>query len=357
MGSLQADRDCNLDLLRALAILGVVVFHVIELSPVSLPGLMRFVKFGEYGVDLFFVLSGWLIGSLYWREYARFGNVELIRFWLRRWLRTIPPYWTALLLVWLAAFNERHELFDWGYLAFSQNYYRHIPFFLASWSLCVEEHFYLFLPLLLICFLRNRRTIAILFIILIMLAPAGRWWESFQGLAGNFGYETTATHLRMEGLLMGFGAAYLASFCPLWWHEAKRQALRISGFFLVVFMVSISFGLSWKYRISYTALAFCLCGLLIFLVNNGPLPIASATLIKWIAQASYSVYLTHTLMIHVASKFVTALPVLTKAAYFPIAFVLICGAGAGFYYLVERTCILCRDLWVPRRAHVRITIQ
>ena len=53
-----ATRDANLDLLRAVAILMVVVYHVIQMSPVPQPALMRFAAFGQYGVDVFFVLSG-----------------------------------------------------------------------------------------------------------------------------------------------------------------------------------------------------------------------------------------------------------------------------------------------------------
>src|SRR5437867_3597405 len=92
-----ATRDANLDLLRAAAISMVVTYHVIQMSPVPQPRLMRLAVFGQYGVDLFFVLSGWLIGRLYWKEHARFGDVELVRFWSRRWLRTIRRYLPALM--------------------------------------------------------------------------------------------------------------------------------------------------------------------------------------------------------------------------------------------------------------------
>src|SRR5437867_7301754 len=95
-----AIRDANLDLLRATAISMVVAYHVIQMSPVPQPSLMRFAVFGQYGVDVFFVLSGWLIGRLYWKEHVRFGEVQLLRFWSRRWLRTIPPYAIALGFSW-----------------------------------------------------------------------------------------------------------------------------------------------------------------------------------------------------------------------------------------------------------------
>src|SRR5690349_1065400 len=70
-----------------------------------------------------------------------------VRFWVRRWLRTIPPYVAALAISWVAVRIARGQSFDFGYLIFVQKFYLQIPFFLVSWSLCVEEHFYLLLPL------------------------------------------------------------------------------------------------------------------------------------------------------------------------------------------------------------------
>jgi peptidoglycan/LPS O-acetylase OafA/YrhL len=149
---------------------------------------MRFVSIGKYGVDLFFVLSGWLIGNLYWREHARFGEVQLLRFWSRRWLRTIPPYLAALALSWLAVKLERREPFDWGYLLFIQNYYQRIPFFLVSWSLCIEEHFYLFVPLLLLVTNRFRLAAPLVFGALILASPICRCLEPAGDANKEFGY-------------------------------------------------------------------------------------------------------------------------------------------------------------------------
>src|SRR5262249_42887086 len=135
-----AVRNSNLDLLRATAIIMVVAFHLVQNSPEPLPTVVMVTQYGKYGVDLFFVLSGWLIGSLYWKELVEFGSVRLRRFLVRRWLRTLPPYLGALFLSWTAVRIARHQPFDFGYLAFFQNYYPVIPFFLVSWSLCIEEH-------------------------------------------------------------------------------------------------------------------------------------------------------------------------------------------------------------------------
>lgn len=103
------------------------------MSPIPTPRWVTPVTaYGAYGVDLFFILSGWLIGGLYWRERASFGDVRIFQFWIRRWMRTIPPYLAALLMSWFAVKYVRNEPFDYGYLVFIQNYYEVIPFFLVD---------------------------------------------------------------------------------------------------------------------------------------------------------------------------------------------------------------------------------
>src|SRR5262245_43340865 len=102
-------RDTNLDLLRATAILMVLIYHICQRWPVALPTITAFTNYGAYGVDLFFVLSGWLIGGLLWRERAQFGNVEIGRFIGRRALRTVPPYFAALAISYLGVFLARRE--------------------------------------------------------------------------------------------------------------------------------------------------------------------------------------------------------------------------------------------------------
>ena len=92
-------RIVNLDLIRAIGICAVVIFHTVQM--VGRDGFVLISKFthvGHYGVDLFFVLSGFLIGNLYWHELVENGRVDIKRFILRRILRTYPPYLIALLL-------------------------------------------------------------------------------------------------------------------------------------------------------------------------------------------------------------------------------------------------------------------
>jgi peptidoglycan/LPS O-acetylase OafA/YrhL len=203
----------------------VLLYHGVQMSPIASPWIRQTTHYGQYGVDLYFALSGWLIGHLYWRERIEFGNVLIGQFWLRRWVRTIPPYLVALLFFYLAVYVARHEPFDYGYLVFLQNYYERIPFFLVSWSLCVEEHFYLLLPLVFLIWRgvgNYRLTVALLLTILLM-PPVFRFVQ-YPGNATDFGFAQTATHLRMEGLILSFLLSYIATEAPRDFQAIARTA-------------------------------------------------------------------------------------------------------------------------------------
>jgi len=106
---------------------------------------------GLYGVELFFALSGFLIGRIVFRSATADDRPLLVRlkwFWARRWMRTIPLYLLVLSLNIALTARISHYAWDWRYLVFTQNLLTpHPGFFAAAWSLSVEEWFYLLFPL------------------------------------------------------------------------------------------------------------------------------------------------------------------------------------------------------------------
>ena len=144
------ERVFGLDFLRALAVMMVLVAHASFLFlPLTLH-LEAWWMLGHLGVELFFVLSGFLIGGIL-AEQASSPRFSVGGFWTRRWLRTLPNYYLFLVLnIFIARWTEG----TWPHAApnavFMQNFLWPQPiFFVESWSLSVEEIFYLLAPLLL----------------------------------------------------------------------------------------------------------------------------------------------------------------------------------------------------------------
>jgi peptidoglycan/LPS O-acetylase OafA/YrhL len=149
------DRVFGLDLYRAAAILLVVFVHGgFLLRNTALDGFPYVTEID--GVDLFFALSGFLIGGILLKianRDARMSIGDTVDFWKRRWFRTLPNYYLILLLNYIflrfGLVDGDASQFSFRFLIFSQNLSSPFHFFLESWSLTIEEWFYILLPLLL----------------------------------------------------------------------------------------------------------------------------------------------------------------------------------------------------------------
>lgn len=341
------NRIINLDLVRAAAIFAVVVFHTVQLMGVAHP-ITQLINVGEYGVDLFFVLSGFLIGRLYWIEEKTHQSVNLFRFISRRILRVIFPYAIALSLSFLAVFIERQQPFDFRYLIFTQNYYAKIPFFLVSWSLCIEVHFYILLPFLLMLIRKLSPVHRAVILSLIVLIPIGlRLALVDYNDIQDFGYYLTATHFRFEGLILGVLAAYASV------HQHFRVLFR-SSFRYYIFTLATLFILSipvissrWMYFYGLTVLAALLSLSVLSLSWMNPLPAAKHPLTQLVACSSYSTYLIHPLVIHVSLRTLRKLtlhPFITGTVIVLFVFV----TGYLFYLVVEKGSLAIRDKFAPK---------
>ncbi|WP_431214563.1 acyltransferase family protein [Puia sp. P3] len=153
------NRFAGLDHLRAPAIILVFIYHY---GIFGHPDGLSFIgSFGWTGVDLFFVLSGFLIGGQLFAKMARQENISYGEFYFKRFLRIVPAYLFILALYLLfPGFKERSELPPtWKFLTFTQNFgldIIHQGAFSHAWSLCIEEQFYLVLPLFIIGFVSRK---------------------------------------------------------------------------------------------------------------------------------------------------------------------------------------------------------
>src|ERR1700704_4259635 len=167
------ERQPGLDLLRAIAIIVVVIYHA-GIMGFPLPGRVH--RFGWIGVDLFFVLSGYLIGGQLLAPLARNQGINLGRFFARRALRIMPAYFVVLAIYFLLpSWREYPEMSQplWKFLLSVQNIGLHGgTAFSHAWSLAVEDQFYLLLPLVLL-FVFRRPRLAIIVPCLIVFGGIG----------------------------------------------------------------------------------------------------------------------------------------------------------------------------------------
>lgn len=209
-------RFAGLDGLRAIAVALVLVYH---LFPALLPG-------GFLGVDVFFTISGFLITSLLLRELEQHGKIRLISFWRRRARRLLPALALVLLVCTSLALLVGGDLLfgigsqvagaaffvsNWLYIANGADYFaRDTPeLFRNTWSLSIEEQFYILLPLLLLALwrLRGRATQALPLIVLALASASLMVSLSIDGVDPTRIYFGSDTHT--FGLFLGAAAAVL----------------------------------------------------------------------------------------------------------------------------------------------------
>ncbi|MBW4038283.1 MAG: acyltransferase [Acidobacteria bacterium] len=233
------ERVAGLDTLRALAILLVMTFHLRWLLP---DGFAPVGRIGWMGVDLFFVLSGYLIGAQFFKPMREGSNTSPLSFYRSRAYRILPVYLAvlALYVVWPAWREEPGISPLWQFLTFTESLfvdYSKNQAFSHVWSLCVEEHFYLLLPLIALGLAIRpsiRKTIMVLGL-LVALGVAARSYEYFHVLlpiqrsGGPFSTRYIEgiyypTYMRLDSLLAGVSLALIKVFRPSWWAIVLRHA-------------------------------------------------------------------------------------------------------------------------------------
>jgi peptidoglycan/LPS O-acetylase OafA/YrhL len=195
-------RNLSLDVLRGIAVLLVLGRHF---------GSAPWSPIGWWGVDLFFVLSGFLISGLLFQDYNNLGRIRLGHFWIRRGWKIWPAFFvylvTARFFLKLCGIRTEGHPVLVSSLFLSDYFHDHLgPFFGHTWSLSVEEHFYLLLPVALIFLSRNQfAAVPYISLAALVVCPVLRWMAPLE-------IADYATHTRIDGLLAGVGLGYLYHF-------------------------------------------------------------------------------------------------------------------------------------------------
>jgi peptidoglycan/LPS O-acetylase OafA/YrhL len=350
------ERQPGLDLLRALAIILVVIYHA-GIFGFALPHRLH--RFGWIGVDLFFVLSGYLIGGQLLASLAREQSMNLPRFFSRRALRIMPAYLVVLAVYFcLPSLREFPEISPlWKFLISIQNInLRGGTAFSHAWSLAIEDQFYLALPLLLILINRwNRAALIIPLSVffgglalrgtLAYLNP-GESGVSFSGFQ-KFIYYPTWT--RLDPLVFGVVLAAIEKFRPNWWDRFTDSArwLWLPGFAAIVYGLYLGEGETltiatcvWQFPL----IAVGMAALLVCAVSPR-LPFRRVEIpgTAFFASIAYSVYLSHKLIIHAVIQFCSAHNIaLTSVSALLLVEICIYGAGFILFLSIERPFLQLR---------------
>ncbi len=299
------NRNYNLDILRFFAIIPVMLLHTLEFTS-NIPDSIKYIfAYGWAGVDLFFVLSGYLIGSQAFSETDTSVGKSLTVFWIKRWFRTFPLYYFVLLIYIFIKPLAVHKPFADDSLKFFfylQNYLTPKDF-VQSWSLCIEEQFYLIFPLLLFG-LNFRRLPKYIWIIPAFLSLFFRFLNYQNGivatqlsfLAEHFQFPF---HTHLDGISFGL---ILAAYKDIWQNWNRRNLILCLGIFsLIATLYYIEpTNLYEKTIPSYFLLAFSFSFILIGIHDQKWA--FSPSLISQTALWSYGLYLWNNLVAKVVLK-------------------------------------------------------
>ena len=304
----------GLDGLRALAIIGVLLYHA---GIDWLPG-------GFLGVDVFFVISGFLITSLILEEYDRSGRIDFKRFYLGRARRLLPAVVVLLIAIGIAVlfvYQDALSVFrqdalatifyvnNWWYVLVDQSYFESMgrpPLLKHLWSLSVEEQFYLIWPVVALLLVRSGgrplvRRIALL------LAVASTVWMAV--IAIRNGYPVDAdpsrayfgTDSHSMGLLVGAALATVWRPGRLSTHIPRGTQAIVTGTGIIALAAVIAFYLfvgqftPWLYRGGFLALAFFTTVLIAAVTHPASVlgPALGVGVLRYLGRRSYGIYLWH----------------------------------------------------------------
>jgi len=299
-------RSLQLDFLRFIGVILVVVHHVPFSDKSSFGKFISVVQTGGWvGVDLFFVLSGYLIAGLMIKEYKTNQSFNLRLFLIRRGFKIYPAYY----------FFITYQFFYRAYFTdYPQrlNRFFHEVFFIANyeknnnghlWSISVEEHFYVLLAIVFVFMIKYKKltikTVFIFYLTLLVIGLTCRTYNLITYPKYDFDRDYTRSHIRFDAMFFGVLLAFLTSYKKDFITKLVRHQYRLWFLLICVSFIATNF-IYGRYEnriISVVNLAvnpICFGYIMIFLVNyNQAKFLKLIKPLSFIGVYSYSIYLFH----------------------------------------------------------------
>lgn len=335
---------------------------------------------GWLGVDLFFVLSGFLVSGLLFTEYQKHGNLKPGLFLVRRGFKIYPVYYITYVLylipiIRLDKLNLKGFLSD---MTFTQNYLHGWGYaYGASWSLAVEEHFYFALSLaawgIVAWYLpavgskaagKGKKIITAVILIMISCLLL-RYLHNSVIPPAKPEYNVTMTHIRIDSLLAGVLISYFFYFR---FEYLKRFVSKYRYLLILIAIAGLSwtpfiepetnfFGKTTGYTLVYIAFGIIL---MLFLLSdnindqlNRVLSKPVVSVVSKIGFSSYSIYVIHSLVISYVNVYARKLNLYDQFALkFIVVSTISVIAGLAITYTIEKYFLTIRDRHFPRRGYV-----
>lgn len=353
----------ELDFLRGIAIILVLFRHQV---------LFDFLHtMGWIGVDLFFVLSGFLVSGLLFREYQKFGSIDPKLFLIRRGFKIYPIFYLTYIVYLIPRFIlQKHDLNNVIYdLTFTQNYFLGWGYaYSASWSLAVEEHFYFILAIFL-WLIFNKKIIRFevakkgisnfeKYLLLILIVVFILRIISNIVFPKEYVKNITMTHLRIDSLLFGVLISFWYYFKIdklSFFYQKYKISLLLFAFGMLLFTPFIEPLHSFFVKTIGFTMVYISFGIILihFLIDknvnsqlNSLFSVKVVNFISKIGFCSYSIYIIHTFVIY----FFEFLPVTNHPLIlFVLVFVFSATAGFVMTYRIEKIFLQYRDKYYPNR--------
>jgi len=354
------NRVFGLDLMRTIAILTVVLVHASMLENVdtNFPWI-RLID----GVELFFVLSGFLIGGIIIKNFQKkstFGSKDVCHFWIRRWFRTLPNYFLILILniivVYFGIIKGDFTQFNWKFFFFLQNFTQPFyDFFWESWSLSIEEWFYILFPVILMVFYlifknkTSKKNIFLLAVCIFLITPVLlRFFIASKFEVDRFWLGVRVYKVviyRLDGIAFGLLGAFIKYYYPKIWFKSRNVAFVLGLLLSYVILYSTWLPNDFSTKVYKLSLQSLGCFLLLSKFDSlKTAPRFLTRVVTHISLISYSMYLINSAL--VAQVIYDNFPPHgTKTAWllFGIYWVIVIVASTLLYKYYEKPMMDLRD--------------